>query len=33
MWMTEPIPERRPTAQEILNSEIMKIWSLDVNYE
>ena len=33
LWMTDPRPEKRPAAKEVLNSEIMKHWAVDVKYE
>jgi hypothetical protein len=32
MLMTEKKPEKRPSAREFINSEIMKHWQLDVKY-
>ncbi len=31
--MTDPRPEKRPSAKEILNSETLKRWALDAKYE
>jgi len=33
MQMTDPKPEKRPTASELLKSEKLKHWALDVKYE
>jgi len=33
MQMTDPKPEKRPTASELIKSEKLKHWALDVKYD